>query len=73
MALQSGQLETIVIHILPNIWSSKGNQTMKLRQLIECNLRNIFLEKFYTRCGGETSPRPFSKKLKLRIPLDQQS
>ena len=73
MALQSGQLETIVIHILPNIWSSKGNQTMKLRQLIECNLRNIFLEKSYTRCGGETSPRPFSKKLKLRIPLDQQS
>ena len=72
MALQSGQLETIVIHILPNIWSSKGNQTMKLRQLIECNLRNIFLEKSYTRCGGETSPRPFSKKLKLRIPLDQQ-
>ena len=73
MALQSGQLETIVIHILPNIWSSKGNQTMKLRQLIECNLRNIFFEKSYTRCGGETSPRPFSKKLKLRIPLDQQS
>ena len=73
MALQSGQLETIVIDILPNIWSSKGNQTMKLRQLIECNLRNIFLEKSYTRCGGETSPRPFSKKLKLRIPLDQQS
>ena len=34
---------------------------------------NIFLEKSYTKCGGETSPRPFSKKLKLRITLDQWS
>ena len=46
---------------------------MKFGQLIECNMRNIFLEKSYTKCGGETSPRPFSEKLKLSISLDQES
>ena len=44
---------------------------MKPGQLIEYNLRNIFLEKSYTKCGRETSPRPFSEKLKLSISLDQ--
>ena len=39
---------TVAIHILPNI-SSKGNQTMKFGQLIEYNMRNIFLEKSYTK------------------------
>ena len=38
---------------------------MKFGQLIECNMRNIFFEKTYTNCNGETSPRPFSEKLKL--------
>ena len=33
---------------------------MKFGQLMEYNMRNIFLEKSYTECGGETSPRPFS-------------
>ena len=46
---------------------------MKFGQLIECNLRNIFLGKSYTICGGETSPRPFTEKLKLSISLDQKS
>ena len=45
---------------------------MKFGQLIEYNMKNIFLEKSYTKCGGETSPRPFSGKLKLSISLDQQ-
>ena len=44
MASQSSQ-QTIVIHVLPNISRSKGNQTMKFVQLIEYNMRNIFLEK----------------------------
>ena len=34
-------------------------------------MRHIFLEKSYTKCGGETSPRTFSKKAKLTISLDQ--
>ena len=63
--------QTIVIHILPNISRSKGNQTMKFGQLIECNMRNIFLEKPYTKGGEETSPRHFSEKLKLSISLDE--
>ena len=37
---------------------------MKFGQLIEYNMRNIFLEKSYTKCGGETIPRPF---LKIKI------
>ena len=44
---------------------------MKFGQLVECNTRNIYLEKPYEKCGGVTTPRPFSKKLKLRIYLDQ--
>ena len=49
----------------------KRNQTMKFGQLIECNTRNIFLKKSCLNCSGETSPRPFSEKLKLSTPLDQ--
>ena len=44
MTLQYSQ-QAITIHILPNILRSKGNYTMKLGQLIECNKRNIFLQK----------------------------
>ena len=57
--------------MLPNISRGKGNRTIKFGQLIECKMRNIFLEKSYTICGGETSPRPFSEKLKLSISQDQ--
>ena len=57
--------------MLPNISRSKGNQTIKFGQLIEYNIRNIFIEKSYTKCVKVTSPRPFSGKLKLRISLHQ--
>ena len=53
------------------IWL-KNNQTMKFGQLVEYNMRNVFLEKSYTKYGEETSPRPFSGRLKLSIALDQQ-
>ena len=43
---------------------------MKFGQLIEYNMRNIFLEKPYPKCSGETIPRSFSKKSKLNISLD---
>ena len=46
---------------------------MKFGQLIKYNLRNIFLEKSYTKYGGETIPRPYFKKSKLSISLDQYS
>ena len=54
--------QTLSIHILTNISESKGNQTMKFGQLTECDMRNIFLEKSHTKCGGKTSSRPFSEK-----------
>ena len=59
--------------ILTNISRSKGNQTMKFGQLIECNMRNIFIKKSYTKSGGETSPRHFAEKLKLSLSLTQES
>ena len=34
----------MIIHILPNISRSKGNQTIKFRQLIEYNNINILLK-----------------------------
>ena len=34
-------------------------------------MRNIFVEKPYTECAGETIPKPLSKKSKLSISLDQ--
>ena len=36
-------------------------------------MRNIILEKSYTKCGGEPSRRPFYKELKLSISLDHYS
>ena len=44
---------------------------MKFGQLVEYNMKKNFLEKSSTKCGGETSPRSFSGKLKLSISLDQ--
>ena len=69
MTSQSGK-QTLIIHTLPYISRSRGNQTA-FGQLIECNMRKIFLEKSFTKCGGETSPKTFSKKSKLSISLDQ--
>ena len=37
--------QTTAIHILPNISRSKCDEVMKFGQLIEYNMRNIFLEK----------------------------
>ena len=67
MTSQPG-LQTIAIHILPNISQSKGNQTIKLGQLIEYNNQNIFLQKLCGKWSRENSSRPlyFLKKLNVR-------
>ena len=65
--------KAIAIHIFINISRSKGNQAMKFGQLIEYNMRNIFIEKSHTNCGRETIPRSFSRKPKLNISLGQYS
>ena len=44
---------------------------MKFGQLIEYNIRKIFIEKSYTKWGGDAIPRTFSKNSKLNIYLDQ--
>ena len=53
--------QTITIHIFSNISRSKCNQTIKLSQLIEYNMKTNFVGKSNTKCGGETSPKPFSE------------
>ena len=62
--------QVITTHIMTSISRNKDNQTMKFDQLVEFNTRNIFF-KIISKCGGK--PRPFPKKSKISISLDQQS
>ena len=52
MISQPGK-QIIAKHIFQYL-KSKGDQTMKFGQLIEYNVRKIFLEKSYKKCGRET-------------------
>ena len=70
MTSQPGK-QTITIHMLPNISRSVNNPKMNFDDLIDNNMRNNFLENSCTKCDGETIPRPFPKKTKLIISLDQ--
>ena len=71
MTTQPGKKAT-AIPILPNISRSKDSHSMKLGQLIGYNMRNIFLEKSYAKCGGECiKSQTLSKKSNLSISLDQ--
>ena len=56
MTSQPG-LQTIAIHILPNILQSKGRQAMKSGQLTEYNKTNIFLQRLCGKWGREISSR----------------
>ena len=47
--------ETITVYILFNISETKSNQTMKYGQVIEYNLKNIFLQKSWRNWGRESS------------------
>ena len=58
MTSQPG-LQTIAIHILPNISQSKGNQTMKFGQSIEYNKRNIFFKNYAENEAGRLVPDLF--------------
>ena len=51
MTSQPG-LQTIAIHILPNISQSKGNQTMKFGQFIEYKKINIFFKNYAENEAG---------------------
>ena len=58
---QTGK-QTITVRILLDISKGKGNQAMKFGNLIEYNLRNIFLQKSYKKRNRETSSRSLSEK-----------
>ena len=64
MASSNGK-QILTIHILPNISRTKGNQTMKFGQLIEINVKNIFLEKLYIKYDGKIIHRSVFKKIKI--------
>ena len=55
--------------ILPNI--SRQRQSENEIWSVKYNTKNIFLEKSFMKCGGENITRPFSKKSKWRISLNQ--
>ena len=60
MTLQSGK-QTFAIHILPCISRSKDNQTVKYGQLIEYNMKRIFLENQTQNIVEKLVPNPFLK------------
>ena len=64
MTSQPGK-QIIAIQTLPS-----RIQTMKFGHLTEYDLRTL-LKKSCAKCGGETIPRPISKKSKLSLSLDQ--
>ena len=53
--------QIITIHKLANILRSKGNKTMKLGQLIEYSMINIFLETSYKSVVEKLVPDSFIK------------
>ena len=65
--------QIMAIHELSKILRSKSNQKIKFGQLIECNIKNIFLENWCAKWGKGASPRSFYKNSKLSISLAQWS
>ena len=61
MTSQPGK-QTIIISIFQEV---KVIKQCGFGQLIEYNMKNIFIEKSYTKCDRETISRPFSEKSKL--------
>ena len=65
--------QIVIIYILLKSLSSKNNQSIKVGQLIECKVKDIILEKSYTKCDEQSSSASFSEKSKMNIFLYQQS
>ena len=57
MTSQVGQ-QLFIIHLLPDISKSKGNQAINFVQLIEYNARILFLQKSYKKLDKQTKFRP---------------
>ena len=58
MTSQPGK-QSIAIHILPNISRPEGYYIMKFGQLIECNIKKKFLEKFSRNVAEKLFPGAF--------------
>ena len=63
MTLQPGK-QTIAIHILPYISRSKDNETVKLGELIEYNMRKVILKNHNQNVVEKLVPNSF---LKIKI------
>ena len=59
--LRNKQLQYTYFQISQEVKALKFGQPMKY------NIRNILLEKSYTKCGGETTPQTFFLKIKIAI------
>ena len=53
--------QTIAMHVLHNTSRSKANQAMKIGQLIEYNMKNIFLENHTQNVVEKLFTEPFLK------------
>ena len=53
------------IKVLPNMSRSKDNQTKKVSQLIECNIRNIFMKKIIRKIWWKNYFQTFFSKTKV--------
>ena len=60
MTLQPGQL-AMAIHTFTNISRNKSNQAIKFGQLIEYNMRSIFLKNHTQNVAEKLLPGPFLK------------
>ena len=49
----TSQPENQSVAILPNMSRSKSSRTKKFGQVVKYNMKNIFLEKLYTKCGAK--------------------
>ena len=57
--------QIITIHLLPNISRSKDNQTIKFGQLIEYNMRTVFLKNHVQNMLEKLVADPFIKNQNL--------
>ena len=64
--------QTIKMHIFSDMSKTKVNQTTKCGPLIEYNMKNIIVEKSFTKYDGKTRPRNIFKKSKFSISVYQQ-
>ena len=61
MTSQPGYQTITMLTLRRNISQSKGNQTMKCGQLIEYNMKNIFLKNHTQNVKQKLFPDPFLK------------